>query len=873
MQSRRFVLVGTRVERPDVVALLETAQASGIDVRAAAQRPLDRPSGWAPAGVEIAWHHVVDTQSGPGLGGLVTSWVNRAVRGAAATLAEQLVADPWLAEQVAEGEAEVLLVALDDEAAQALARWRTEAAPPSRDGRPWPVLTWDKGAEALAEEIAGRWAQGGRPSGFPTPVAAAPSRPLGARHTLTVVPSPEGSTRPGLREALTRSRTVVTVVDTGVVAQPHLAADVLVLDGLGPTVLALPARGTSATRVVLLHRLTDRRSPWRHLLDEESVDRVVPVELVDSLSTTRDALGTTRDALGTTSNAPGEPDDSLHTADGSLTPADAAPASSPSDQVLKAVLDEDTVALMTAVADEGDQAALELAARLLREVPEPSAALLRELAFITRVTGSLTLEAQVLERALASGGTPAPPAGPAPAPTSPDAPAPAPALLDERAEFLRDTLERLRDRMLETEPGWLPPLEPAPGPGPVPDPVPGRVLHILKATLPQRQAGYSVRGHQSLRALVEAGVDVVAVAAPTRDDEAQETVLDGVRYLVPPPVEGEGTAYLTAQAQALLDVVRRERPSLLHVHSGGRGYDLGVVGAALARATGLPWVYEVRGLFESLWTRSGPRAERGETFERRMAKEAELLAAADAGVTLAETMRTDLTARGLDPGHVRVVPNAVDPEALAPLARDEALAARWGVADAFTFGYVTNLDHDREQVEDLVRAAVHLRNEGMAVRALIVGDGTRRDEIAATVRRLQAQDCVLLTGRVPHAEVAAAYSLLDVLVVPRSDERAARLVTPLKPYEAMAMGLPVVVSRQPALLEVIGDGERGWSYPAGDAAALAALLRHLATDPAARTAVAARAREWVLAERTWAGNAQRYAELYQDVLGTGPVTR
>src|SRR5699024_357860 len=126
------------------------------------------------------------------------------------------------------------LVALDDTAAQALARWRSETAPPSPSGRPWPVLTWDKGAEALAEEIAGRWAQHGRPAGFPTPVAPAPDRPLHARHPLTVVPSPDGPARTGLREALSRGRTVVTGTSTRAVARPHLAADVLVLDGLGP---------------------------------------------------------------------------------------------------------------------------------------------------------------------------------------------------------------------------------------------------------------------------------------------------------------------------------------------------------------------------------------------------------------------------------------------------------------------------------------------------------------------------------------------------------------------------------------------------------------------------------------------------------------
>ena len=53
-------------------------------------------------------------------------------------------------------------------------------------------------------------------------------------------------------------------------------------------------------------------------------------------------------------------------------------------------------------------------------------------------------------------------------------------------------------------------------------------------------------------------------------------------------------------------------------------------------------------------------------------------------------------------------------------------------------------------------------------------------------------DHVVFTGQVPHDEVGDYYALLDVFVVPRIDERAARLVTPIKPYEALAMRLPVV---------------------------------------------------------------------------------
>jgi glycosyltransferase involved in cell wall biosynthesis len=107
------------------------------------------------------------------------------------------------------------------------------------------------------------------------------------------------------------------------------------------------------------------------------------------------------------------------------------------------------------------------------------------------------------------------------------------------------------------------------------------------------------------------------------------------------------------------------------------------------------------------------------------------------------------------------------------------------------------------------------------------------------------------------------YALLDVFVIPRVSERAARLVTPLKPFEAMASGVPLVTSDLEALREITGDGQRGLSFPAGSAEALATVLSEMEGDPARRQDMATRARNWVMSERQWAANGERYAELYE----------
>lgn len=441
-------------------------------------------------------------------------------------------------------------------------------------------------------------------------------------------------------------------------------------------------------------------------------------------------------------------------------------------------------------------------------------------------------------------------------------------------------LRAAEGRWNESEPGWLPTIDPAvlanlPAPADR-DRTRTRVLHLLKIGMPQRQSGYSMRSMYTLTGQAAAGLDPVAVTAldfPRNigvEDAPVEEVVGGVRYrhLLRDsiPDKEPWDEYLTAYATALAPVVAQEAPDLIHVHSGHRGTEAALVALAVGQALDIPVVYEVRGFFESLWTQDTAWAERAEVYERRRAAEAHCLRQAAAVVTLSESMKDDIVARDVDPEHVHVVPNGVDPAAFVPVARDEALTEQLGLTDRFVFGYVSNLDHFREGQELLIDAALELRRRGVDATALIVGDGKRREVLEQHAQEQQAGDAVHFTGRIPHGDVSQYYAQLDVFVIPRVDERAARLVTPLKPYEAMALGVPLVVSALPALQEITGDGDRGETFATGDASALADVLERLAASSERRAELSARARSWVLDHRTWAHNDARYARIYESVL-------
>jgi glycosyltransferase involved in cell wall biosynthesis len=147
---------------------------------------------------------------------------------------------------------------------------------------------------------------------------------------------------------------------------------------------------------------------------------------------------------------------------------------------------------------------------------------------------------------------------------------------------------------------------------------------------------------------------------------------------------------------------------------------------------------------------------------------------------------------------------------------------------------------------------------------LLVGDGDEDETIREAARRLGLTDGTLvMPGRVSHDQILGYYSLIDIFVVPRTAHRVSRLVTPLKPYEAMALERAVVVSDLPALREIVTPEETGLTFRAEDPEDLAAVLGRLLDDPTLRRRLGRQAREWILAERTWAANGRRYRELFE----------
>jgi glycosyltransferase involved in cell wall biosynthesis len=389
-------------------------------------------------------------------------------------------------------------------------------------------------------------------------------------------------------------------------------------------------------------------------------------------------------------------------------------------------------------------------------------------------------------------------------------------------------------------------------------------IYAVRESLPATLTGYTVRTQGLVGGMIATGLRVVACTQPGFAADVGDTFVEPVRYRRLPQQLGgiapDAAARTLAYAEALGAMIDETDPAVVHAASNWR---VGCAAAVAAKRRGLPFVYEVRGLWELTRAARDPRWVDSEGFASEVRFESEVCAAADTVLAISEAIVPELVRRGADRDRIVVVPNGVDVADFRPQPRDPELEEQLGLRGHRVIGFAGSL-RAFEGLADLFEAVSGLRTE-RSFRIVIVGDDEDAGSLHKAAHRSGLDDLVLFVGKVPHAEVARYLSLFDITPFPRRPVIVSELVSPLKPLEAMATGAAVVVSDVAALAELVEDGVTGRHFAKGDVASLAATLAELIDDVAMADSLGAAARERVVADRTWESIGGRVRSVYQDL--------
>jgi glycosyltransferase involved in cell wall biosynthesis len=267
---------------------------------------------------------------------------------------------------------------------------------------------------------------------------------------------------------------------------------------------------------------------------------------------------------------------------------------------------------------------------------------------------------------------------------------------------------------------------------------------------------------------------------------------------------------------------------------------------------------------------NAPLAEEQSTYRAtglgQLAARAErwALPRADAVLAVSAPLREYAVSLGVDPRRAHVVPNAVDPTEFKPGPPDPGVRARWGLGDGPVLGYVGGLRpwHGVGALPLLLERLVG-RFEG--VRLVIAGDGPLRPELERAIMDGGLGQSTVFTGMVPHEQVPALIRAFDLALAPYDRFERPFYFSPLKLFEYMACGVPVVAADLGQIAEVI-DGDSGLVYPPGDLDGLTSACERLLTDPGLRRRQGETAATKVHTRHTWDHNAARVTDLARSLL-------
>lgn len=394
--------------------------------------------------------------------------------------------------------------------------------------------------------------------------------------------------------------------------------------------------------------------------------------------------------------------------------------------------------------------------------------------------------------------------------------------------------------------------------------IPGSRLYIAASCLPYHVSGYTTRTQAILQALQDTGRQVHAMTRPGypadrvdrlaeagQNNTSNQSVL--YQHVVRPANNRPVLFYARQAAPEVARLAREHRVEAIHAASN---HVNALPGLLAARQLGIPFQYEMRGLWELTRISRQPSFNNSQAFKQGLQLEALVARNADRLFVISAQLGRYVTENwGVDPKRIALLPNCIDPQQFPDPDDEQQITHDIGYAGSL-IGY--------EGLDTLLDAVALLRQQGIVLTVQIAGEGEARAQLQQQAERLDLNGQVRFLGRLPPEQARQVIQQSLLVCIPRKPYQVCEIVPPIKLVEAMAMGKAVIVPDLPVFRDEIGGADAGWFFQAGNAQDLARVLHEALNNREKIADLGRKARKYALEQRSWTGFMQPVVQAYRE---------
>ena len=295
----------------------------------------------------------------------------------------------------------------------------------------------------------------------------------------------------------------------------------------------------------------------------------------------------------------------------------------------------------------------------------------------------------------------------------------------------------------------------------------------------------------------------------------------------------------------LLLICHREKPKCIHAHAM---FYCGLAGLIASHVFKIPLVYEIRSIWYENSNAKQPRilAKLAKFFEKFVINRSNAVVAISLGIKN-EYKKTRK--------NIFIIRNAINSEKIIKPQLKQSITK---------FAYIGSLI-ELEGLYGTIEAFSKLKKRGYEYEFHVFGDGPIFERLLKYSKQTESPS--FFHGEINHDEINKSYSEIDCIINFRNDEKVARLVTPLKPLEAILFGKPLICSDVQGYQEILGGKDHAHFVTSGDVNELVDKIIYVASGLNNKEIrnVTNSAQEFIKRERTWESNIDKYSHIYSNV--------